>query len=132
MRAPGPIHLAAFRRLAFSYTLNELSWAFGSVALGILVFDRTGSAVATTALFLLTTFAPAVVAPPLTARLDHLAVRRAMPALYLLEAAVFAALAVLAGAFSLPAGAPPAPPPPAPPPPPPPPPRARGGPAPPP
>jgi MFS family permease len=103
MRAREPLHLPAFRRLAFSYTLNELSWAFGTVALGILVFDRTGSAVATTALFLLTTFAPAVVAPPLTARLDHLAVRRAMPALYLLEAAVFAALAVLAGAFSLPA-----------------------------
>jgi MFS family permease len=103
MRAPEPIHLAAFRRLAFSYTLNELSWAFGSVALGILVFDRTGSAVATTALFLLTTFVPAIVAPPLTARLDHLAVRRAMPALYLFEAVVFAALAVLAGRFWLPA-----------------------------
>src|SRR3954447_20524673 len=105
MRAPEPLHLPAFRRLAFSYTLNELSWAFGTVALGILVYDRTGSAVATTALFLLTTFPPArpppsppaALPPPLPARLDHLAVRRAMPALYLLEAAVFAALAVLAG-----------------------------------
>src|SRR4051812_40140214 len=131
MRAPEPLHLPAFRRLAFSYTLNELSWAFGTVALGILVYDRTGSAVATTALFLLTTFAPAVVAPPLTARLDHLAVRRAMPALYLLEAAVFAALAVLAGAVSLPAGAAPPPPRRAPPPPPPPPAPAAGAPAPP-
>jgi MFS family permease len=103
MRAHEPLHRPAFRRLAFSYTLNELSWAFGTVALGILVFDRTGSAVATTALFLLTTFVPAIVAPPLTARLDHLAVRRAMPALYLGEAVVFAAFAALAGAFWLPA-----------------------------
>src|SRR3954449_2518612 len=62
MRAPEPLTFPAFRRLAFSYTLNELSWAFGTIALGILVFDRTGSAAATTALFLLTAFVPAVFA----------------------------------------------------------------------
>jgi MFS family permease len=103
MRVPEPLHLSSFRRLAFTYTVNELSWAFGTVALGILVFDRTGSAVATTALFLLTTFVPAIVGPPLTARLDHLAIRRALPALYVAEAAVFAALALLTDAFWLPA-----------------------------
>jgi predicted MFS family arabinose efflux permease len=102
MRA-SPLHVAAFRRLATTYTLNELSWGFGTIALAVLVFDRTGSALATTLLFLATTFFPALVAPALTARLDQLAVRRALPALYLCEAGLFAALAVLSGRFWLPA-----------------------------
>jgi len=103
MRTPQPLHLPAFRRLTLTYTLNELSWAFGTIALGILVFDRTGSAAATTALFLLTAFVPAVFASPLTARLDRVAVRRALPVLYVCEAALFGALAMLTGGFWLPA-----------------------------
>ena len=79
MRAPKSLHVPAFRRLAASYTLNELGWGFGTVALAVLVFDRTGSALATTALFLGTAFLPALLAPALTARLDRLAVRRALP-----------------------------------------------------
>jgi predicted MFS family arabinose efflux permease len=102
MRA-SPLHVAAFRRLATTYTLNELSWGFGTIALAVLVFDRTGSALATTLLFLGTTFFPALIAPALTARLDQLPVRRALPALYLCEAALFAGLAVLSGRFWLPA-----------------------------
>src|SRR5690242_7018653 len=103
MRVPPVLRVPAFRRLASTYTLNELCWAFGTVALGVLVYDRTQSAVATTALFLATTFAPALIAPALTARLDRLPVRRALPALYGCEAALFAALAVVAGGgFSLP------------------------------
>jgi predicted MFS family arabinose efflux permease len=103
MRLPPVLRVAAFRRLATSYTLNELCWGFGTIALGVLVYDRTSSAVATTALFLATTFAPALLAPALTARLDRLPVRRALPALYLFEAAAFTALAVLATRFWLPA-----------------------------
>jgi predicted MFS family arabinose efflux permease len=103
MRAPKPLHLSAFRRLAASYTLNELGWGFGTVALAVLVFDRTGSALATTALFLGTAFLPALLAPALTARLDRLSVRRALPLLYLVEAALFAGLVVVAERFWLPA-----------------------------
>jgi MFS family permease len=102
MRALEPLHVPAFRRLATSYTLNELSWSFGTIALAVLVYERTGSALATTLLFLATTFAPALLAPALTARLDQLPARRALPGLYLVEAALFAALVAVSGRFSLP------------------------------
>jgi predicted MFS family arabinose efflux permease len=102
MTALKPLRLPAFRRLAASYTLNELGFNFGTVSLAILVYARTGSALATTALFLASTFAPALVAPALTARLDRLPMRRALPALYLLEAALFASLVLVAGPLWLP------------------------------
>jgi hypothetical protein len=98
-----PLRVPAFRRLATTYTLNELAWAFGTVALALLVYDRSGSALATTLLFVATTFVPAAAAPALTARLDRVALRRALPALYLVESALFAALAVLSDRFWLPA-----------------------------
>jgi predicted MFS family arabinose efflux permease len=97
-----PLRHAAFRRLATSYTLNELGWGFGTVALGLLVFDHTHSALATTALWLCTLLVPALIGPAATARLDRAAARRALPALYLVEAAIFAALALLASAPWLP------------------------------
>jgi hypothetical protein len=96
-----PLRVAAFRRLATTYTLNELCWSFGTIALAVAVYDRTESALASTVLFLATTFLPAFVAPALTARLDQLPVRRALPGLYLAEAALFAALAALAGSAPL-------------------------------
>jgi MFS family permease len=102
MRALQSLHVPAFRRLATSYTLNELTWSFGTIALAVLVYERTGSALATTLLFLATTFAPALLAPALTARVDQLPVRRALPGLYLVEAALFAALVAVSGRFSLP------------------------------
>jgi ENTS family enterobactin (siderophore) exporter len=91
-----PLRQAGFRRLALSYTLNELGWGFGTVALGLLVFDRTHSALATTALWLCTLLVPAIVGPALTAHLDRAATRRALPSLYLAESAIFALLAILA------------------------------------
>jgi predicted MFS family arabinose efflux permease len=97
-----PLRFPAFRRLATSYALNELGWSFGTVALAILVFARTGSALATTALFLGSTFAPALLAPALTARLDRLPVRRTLPALYLFEAVLFGVLAATEAHFRLP------------------------------
>src|SRR4051812_5215404 len=102
MTFPPPLRLRAFRRLAATYTLNELAFSFGTVALAILVFARTGSALATTALFLVSTFAPALLAPALTARLDRLPVRRALPGLYAVETVLFVVLATVAGRFSLP------------------------------
>src|SRR5215475_14498781 len=98
----GPLRYAAFRRLATTYTLNEFGWGFGTVALSLVVFDHTHSALATTALWLCTLLVPALVGAPATARLDRAGVRRALPALYLAEAAIFAALALLSSAPWLP------------------------------
>lgn len=90
-----------FPALAVSYAINELGDNLGVIALAILVLDRTGSAMATTALYLAAKFAPALLAPLLTAGLDRISVGRTLPALYLFEAAAFAALALLAGDFVL-------------------------------
>jgi MFS family permease len=90
-----------FRRLALSYAVNELGDWMGIVALSVLVFDRTGSALATTGLFLGTSFLPAFLAPVLATRAERPPPRFALPALYCGEAAAFGALALLAGHFSL-------------------------------
>jgi MFS family permease len=93
-----------FAPLAASYALNELGDNLGVIALAILVLDRTGSALATTALFLAGKFVPAFVAPLLTAALDRVPVGRVLPVIYVLEAGAFAALAAQASAaFLLPA-----------------------------
>jgi MFS family permease len=80
-----------------SYAVNELGDWMGIVALSVLVYDRTGSAMATAALFLGTRFLPALVAPILVARVEQPPPRFALPAVYCGEAAAFAALALLAG-----------------------------------
>jgi hypothetical protein len=100
--APGPgvlapLRVAAFRRLACTYALNELTWGVGTVALVVLVYAHTGSALATSGLWIASAAAPAVLAPLLTARVDRLATRASLPTLYALEAAIFGALAALAG-----------------------------------
>jgi len=73
----------------------------GIIALSVLVFDRTGSALATAALFLGTRFLPALLAPILVAHAERPPPRFALPIIYCGEAAVFGALALLAGHFSL-------------------------------
>jgi MFS family permease len=100
---PSPLRSAAFRRLATAYTINEFGNWIGDVALAILVYDRTGSALATAGLFLALRFAPAFLGPLLTSRAEALPARRAIPAIHLLEGLIFLALAWLATHFSLPA-----------------------------
>lgn len=97
------LRVRGFGPLAGSYALNELGDNLGVVALALLVLAETGSALGTTALFLAAKFVPALVAPALTAALDGRPVGRVLPALYLVEAFVFAALALLATSFWLPA-----------------------------
>jgi MFS family permease len=98
-----PLAVRPFSRLVASYTVNELGDAVGIVALAILVYDRTQAVAPTAAFFIAAKFLPALLAPALTARLDQMAVRRSLPAIYLFEAAVFAALALVAsGDFFLP------------------------------
>lgn len=92
-----------FQRLAFSYSVNELGDNLGAVALALLVLDETDSALAVAAVLLAAKVLPAFLAPALTARLDRTAVRRSLPVLYCAEALVFAILALVAGAFWLPA-----------------------------
>src|SRR5215213_6080598 len=102
-RLTDPLRRPLFRRLAASYTVNELGDWMGIIALSVLVFDRTESALATAALFLGTRFLPALFAPLLVALAERPAPRFALPVIYCGEAAVFGLLALFAGHFSLPA-----------------------------
>jgi MFS family permease len=97
-----PLKRPQFRRLAMSYGINELGDWMGIVALSVLVFDHTGSAMATAGLFLGTRFLPALVAPILVARVEQPPPRFALPVIYCGEAAAFGGLALFAGSdFSL-------------------------------
>jgi MFS family permease len=96
-----PLHRPLFRRLAASYAINELGDWMGIIALSVLVFDRTGSALATAALFLGTRFLPALFAPVLVAQAEKPPPRYALPMIYCGEAAAFGALALLVDHFSL-------------------------------
>jgi MFS family permease len=106
MGSPGlraPLRRPAFRRLALSYAVNEMGDWLGIVALSVLVFDLTDSALATALLFIGTGFLPALLTPVMVARLERPPPRFVLPTIYAGEAAVFGALALLAGNFSLPA-----------------------------
>jgi MFS family permease len=96
-----PLRLPAFRRLAVSYTVNELGDWMGIIALAVLVFDQTNSALATAGLFLGTRFAPALIAPAFVARAERSAPRIALAGIYCCEAAAFGVLALLVDHFSL-------------------------------
>jgi MFS family permease len=104
MRSQGltdPLRRPAFRRLATTYTVNEMGDWMGIIALSVLVFDRTDSALATAGLFLGTRFIPALLAPLLVTHGERPPPRFALPVIYCGEAAAFGALALLAGHFSL-------------------------------
>jgi MFS family permease len=96
-----PLRRPLFRRLATTYTVNELGDWMGIIALSVLVFDRTDSALATAGLFLGTRFLPALLAPILVARAERPPPRFALPVIYCGEAAAFGGLALLASHFSL-------------------------------
>ncbi len=95
------LQLAPYRRLLAAYSINELAWSIGMVALSFLIYRRTGSAFGAAAYFLCSQFAPAVFSPMLVARIDQLPARQSLGALYALEAVLFAGLAWIASSFSL-------------------------------
>ena len=106
MRSRGlisPLGKPLFRRLATTYAVNELGDWMGIIALSVLVFERTDSALATAALFLGTRFLPALLAPILVTRAERPPPRFALPVIYCGEAATFGGLALLASSseFSL-------------------------------
>lgn len=100
-RLTAPLRRPLFRRLAASYAINELGDWMGIIALSVLVFDRTDSALATAALFLGTRFLPALFAPILVAQAEKPPPRYALPVIYCGEAAAFGGLALLVDHFSL-------------------------------
>jgi MFS family permease len=96
-----PLERPLFRRLATTYAVNEIGDWMGIIALSVLVFDRTDSAIATAGLFLGTRFIPALLAPILVTWAERPPPRLALPVIYCGEAAVFGGLALLAAHFSL-------------------------------
>lgn len=98
-----PLGVRPFGRLLTSYTINLIGDSAGIVALAVLVYAETRDPLATAALFLAAEFLPAFLAPALTAGIDQLALRRVLPAIYLTEAVLFGALALVATDFLLPA-----------------------------
>jgi hypothetical protein len=96
-----PLRIPAFPQLATANLVNELGNWLGEIALAILVFDQTGSPIATAALFVAIHFLPALVGPPLVARVEHLPARVSLGMLYAAEALVFGVLALLAEEFLL-------------------------------
>jgi MFS family permease len=96
-----PLRVPGFRPLAFAYTVNELGNWLGDVALALLVYDHTGSALATALLFVATRFLPALLSPLLVARVESGRLRLVLPSIYAAEAVAFALLAILAQDFVL-------------------------------
>jgi predicted MFS family arabinose efflux permease len=95
------LELPAFRRLLASAMLNELAASIGTVALSLLVYRRTGSALGAAAFFLCSLFGPALASPLFVARLDQRSARLVLTAIYALEGVVFLVLAWVAGRFAL-------------------------------
>jgi hypothetical protein len=101
MKLKSLFRVPAFVSLMLAYTLNELAWSVGTLALSFLVYKRTGSALGSTGFFLLSQVVPGVLAPLLVPRLERFAPRRLLPILYWLEAVLFGVLAWLTSRFTL-------------------------------
>lgn len=95
------LRLPVYRRLLAAYALNELAWSVGTLALSVLVYRRTGSALGSAIFFLTSMVLPAFAAPFVVARIDQRPSRLLLSVLYALEGALFAALAVMTMHFSL-------------------------------
>src|SRR3954453_23957110 len=91
-----PLRGGGFKALAGGYSINELGNWLGDIALAVLVFDQTGSPLATALLFTGTRYVPALLAPTIVARVDTLRPRLSLPLLYGADALVFGVLALLA------------------------------------
>jgi MFS family permease len=91
------------RRILVAYTVNQLGTWVGLVALSLAVFDHTHSALAVGALLLAWQALPAFLTPAVVARVESSARHSELSGLYVFEAVVTAALAVLMWHFWLPA-----------------------------
>lgn len=91
------------RRIVTAYTVNQLGTWFGYVALSVAVFNHTHSAFAVSGMFVASRFLPALLVPPLVARIERSPRRGGLSRLYALEGVLAGALAVLMWHFWLPA-----------------------------
>ncbi len=91
------LRVREFRALLISYVINLAGDLVGSLALAVVVFGATRSALATAALFLATQFLPGLLGPMLVSRVDQLATGRLVPVLYAIESALFLLLALGVG-----------------------------------
>jgi MFS family permease len=87
------LRLPGLPRLAGALTLAELGETLASIALAVVVFGRSGSVLATGAFFVAARLGPALMSQPLAAFIDRRAGRRGLAICFLIEAALFAALA---------------------------------------
>jgi MFS family permease len=90
------------RRMLAACAVNELGNWFGYVALALATYDHTHSAIATAAFFIARSFLPALLAPVLVVRLERSPSRGTLAAVYLVEAMLALALAVMLLHFWLP------------------------------
>lgn len=95
------LRLPTYRRLLAAYALNQLAWSVGTLALSVLVYRRTGSAVGSAGFFVVSMVLPALVAPFIVARVDQRPPRRLLVVLNLTEAVLFGVLAWMTTRFSL-------------------------------
>jgi hypothetical protein len=95
------LRIPAFRRLAGAYAINRFGDMLGLIALAGVVYAKTGSAAATTALFMAMEFLPSLVAPAVAVRLDRIPVAPTLAAVFGVEAACFGVLAILTHHFGL-------------------------------
>lgn len=97
-----PLKVRGFLRLGSAYAINDIGDMVGAVALAILVFDRTHSALATTALFVAAKFLPALIAPMVVAHVEPLPTGRTLALIHFLEMVFYIVLVALVHRFSLP------------------------------
>jgi hypothetical protein len=91
------------RRIIAAYTVNRLGSWLGYVAIALVVFDHTHSALAVAALLVCAEALPAFVVPVLVAWVEASPRNIELSGLYFFEAVVTVAIAVLFGHFWLPA-----------------------------
>ncbi|MHB8233983.1 MAG: MFS transporter [Solirubrobacteraceae bacterium] len=103
-KATSPLRHPELRRIVAGYTVNRLGTWFGFIALSVVVFDHTHSALAVASLLLASQVLPALLTPALVARVETSTRRGELTRLYLFEAVTTALLIVLVRwNFSLPA-----------------------------
>jgi MFS family permease len=93
--------LPVFRRLMLAYGIDQLAATVAPLALSVLVYRRTGSALGAAAFFLCADVVPGFLAPPLVARLDRAAARPTLGGLYVVQALLFGVLVWLLDHFTL-------------------------------
>jgi hypothetical protein len=95
------LRVREFGALLISYGINQAGDVVGALALAVVVWGATRSALATGALFLATQFLPGLIGPLLVARVERLAPGRLLPVLYVVEGGLFLLLALTVGQLAV-------------------------------